>query len=1391
MDTRGPSHFTPDGDASTVSVNWDAWLEEFEAFADSKGLFNLAGEDNANMRAQRKALLLYHAGPRVREIHSTLDQTQRDQYTEMVAVLQGHFHIAPNITYQRHMFRQCIQKETETISQYCARLRKLATHCDYGDAQAVNNQIRDQIVEGCTADKLREKLLEEGNALTLQILLTRSATHEAVVQRSREMNNASAINRVASGSTARKPSFTQETEGANVCPRCNLTHKPRECPAYGKQCRKCDGMNHYARCCQNKAKQNGQGANAGYYRSRRANNVNVGDHQQASPETVNNNSESPEFVFNSYHVPLVCNSNSLDRVNVYVGGVSARFIIESGSECNVMSRDTYERLRASKFIIKRFISGGPKILPYTAKEPIQPVGRVWCDLQLHNNTAVLEDVAFTVIPNKGESLLGNETGKQLGVIRIINRVGLDDYEARYPRLFSEVLGKSKNEIKLTIRDDIAPVAQPFRRVPLLLRDKLAAHLDELIAHDIIEKVEGHSGSSWVSPAVIIPKKESGKIRLCIDMRRANEAIVRHQHPVPTVDEMLYDMNGAQYFSKLDMRMGFHQFVLHPESRDITTFSTHLGLYRYKRLMFGINAAPEIYQKEVAKIIQGLPGVANLADDIIVHAKTREEHDRRLGEVFSRLEQANMTLNKKKCEIGVQQLEFLGHLLSYKGIDPHGCKVKAVKDAAVPKTVGELKSFLGLTSYMSKFIPHYSHTTDVLRRLSAGKNSREAICLSDKEIVAFNQLKADLCNHDTLTHFDTSCETLLYTDASPVGLGAILVQIQNGEPKVVSYGSRALSDVEKRYMQTEKEALGIVWACERFHHYLFGCRFKVVSDCEPLESIYGNKTKRTSLRIERWQLRLQSYDFEIVRVKSSDNIADPLSRLLCSKKATEHLVERENVELYVRSVVEDNVPSAITPRYIEEVSYMDEEIKALKQAIRANSFDNVDIPAVYRAIKNELCVIGELVLRGGRIVVPQELRQKMLEIAHEGHSGMGGTKRYLRTRVWWPGIDSDVDKYVKHCHDCQLTSKPLDRQPVRVTELPNGPWEDLALDFLGPLSNGKSVLVLTDYYSRWNEVKFMTVTKASDVISWLKSVFFTHGYPLSMKSDNGPQFISHEYGEFCSGYGIEQCLTTPRWPEANGQVERQNRSIMKRIQIAHNNRVDYESALMTWLFTYRNTPHSITGKSPAEMLFGRVLRTNLPSLPNSFDDVEARDRDSEMKHKMIATRNEKLETGSGNNHQLEIGSFVLVKRDSPSKCQTLFHPDPFVVMDIKGSQITVKSRAGRLYKRNISHVRPYYCSEKPVVDADVDSETQGALVATRPSQMIPIIPRSENDTETVTDRPVQVTPPTVPPALVEIEDIPQAANMPSSSQPNVPTPRKSVRAKNRPAKYDGFVTEYHT
>lgn len=1327
MDSRGPSVFNPDGEASAVSMNWTRWIEEFEAFADSKGLFNLAGNVNANLRAQRKALLLYHAGPRVREIHSNLPDTARDEYTQMVEHLTGHFHVAPNATFQRHLFRKSMQQNNETVSQYCARLRTLGAQCAFPD---LDNQIRDQIVETCISDKLREKLLEQGNNLTLAILLTTAATHEAVTERSKEMNTTCSINRAASGiGSTQKPYSNRNNRGrqtrhytqgrqtqhnqnapvannTNACTRCGTKHQPRECPAFGKTCHACKKKNHFKKMC------------------------NQNKRQKAYTVTANNMSESDtETPGYAFHIPYTkCKSGKLEHISLKIGQVKTDFIVDTGADCNIMSQNTYEYLKSRKFKVHNSVRGGPQIIPYMSESPIKPIGQFWTDIETMESGKHLENVKFTVIPGKADSLLGIDTAKELGIVKFIaNVLTIDDYEKQFPRLFSNKLGKSDVEIKLTIRHDIMPVAQPPRRVALPLRDKLEHHLQELVKQDIIEPVEDHQGSSWVSPIVIVPKKNND-IRLCIDMRRANEAIVRHQHPVPTVDEMLHEMNGAQYFSKLDLKMGFHQFVLAPESRDITTFSTHVGLFRYKRLMFGINAAPEIYQKEISKIIRGLQGVASLADDILVHGRTRDEHDQRLAEVFRRLEKANMTLNKDKCQIGVQKIQFLGHTISCKGIDPDKEKVEAVREASKPKTVSEMKSFLGLTSYLSKFIPHYSHSTEPLRRLIVGKSPRESLQMNKEELSAFQSLKDALSNSKTLAHFDLKNDTVLFTDASPKGLGAVLMQRQDGEMKVISYGSRALTPVEQRYLQVEREALAIAWACEKFHHYLFGCRFKVITDCKPLETIYGNINKRTSLRIERWQLRLQSYDFEIEHIKGENNIADAMSRLINSKEASEHLEEKENTELYVRNTVISMSPSAVTPRTIEEVSFSDVEIQNVKYALKSGSFSNKDVPAIYKSIQAELCVVGELLLRGNRIIIPKQLRSKILEIAHEGHSGIVGTKRYLRTCVWWPGMDSDVERLVKRCHECQLTSKPCDRMPIRVTDLPNGPWEDLAIDILGPLDNNTSVIVLVDYYSRWVEVKFARCTKANTIITWLKQVFETHGIPISIKSDNGPQFKGAEFENFCETLAIRHDLTTPRWPEANGEVERQNRTIMKRVQIARSTGISYEQAIRSWLFTHRNTPHSITGKSPAEMLFGRKLRTKLPNIQCLFQDLETRDRDSELKNSMVSQKNEKLQRGGATN--IKVGDQVLVLRDNPSKCQTPFHDNPFTVIDIKGSQVTVKSVTDQIYKRNITFIRPY-CSPLPFVVGedmtDPHSQLEQSLERETPAAVDNQIPVSNPET----------------------------------------------------------------
>jgi hypothetical protein len=253
-------------------------------------------------------------------------------------------------------------------------------------------------------------------------------------------------------------------------------------------------------------------------------------------------------------------------------------------------------------------------------------------------------------------LLGKNTAVDLGVLKLGINVILENVNDEYKDLFQGV-GKLKNfKLKLHIDSGVEPVAQQMYRIPFILRDKVDKKLQELESQDIIEKV--NSPTPWVSP-VIVPKL-NGDIRLCIDIRVANKAINRERHPIPTVDEFLYQMNGGEVFTKLDMNPGFHQIELEEDSREIT-FVTHKGLYRYKRLMFGINAAPEKYQQVVSQVFHDIEGVQNISDDIVVFGSSKEEHNKRLKEhnkrlkqVLDRIREKRLTLNKDKCEFSMDK-----------------------------------------------------------------------------------------------------------------------------------------------------------------------------------------------------------------------------------------------------------------------------------------------------------------------------------------------------------------------------------------------------------------------------------------------------------------------------------------------------------------------------------------------------------------------------------------------------------------------------------------------------------------------------------------------------------------------------------------------------------------
>ena len=248
-----------------------------------------------------------------------------------------------------------------------------------------------------------------------------------------------------------------------------------------------------------------------------------------------------------------------------------------------------------------------------------------------------------------------------------------------------------------------------------LRDKVDRKLDELLKEEVIEEVPS-GPTEWVSPLVVVPKPD-GDICVCVDMRRANEAIERERHPIPTIEEALHDLNGSTVFSKLDLKWGFHQVELETESRRITAFITHRGLFQYKRLMFGITSAPDKYQKIVKNVLIGCKGVANIADDPIIHRCGIKEHDEILLAVLRRLRERGSSLNEKKCQFRLPKLKFLGHELSSKGIAPSEEEVSAVQNAKPPHSTAEVRSFLGLVQYCAKFLPDFSQVAEPLTMLT--------------------------------------------------------------------------------------------------------------------------------------------------------------------------------------------------------------------------------------------------------------------------------------------------------------------------------------------------------------------------------------------------------------------------------------------------------------------------------------------------------------------------------------------------------------------------------------------------------------------------------------------------------------------------------------------------
>lgn len=1232
-------------DSASIASRWTKWKRSLQLCLDVNCVA---------LPSRKRSYLLHYAGSEVQDIfyniegHDADPPPGSDVFTEAIRLLDAHFAPLNNIPYERCVFRKMTQQENEPVEKFIHRLRDQGRLCDYG--AALEMRITEQVFDNCVSDALREAILKK-KLMTVQDIAEEGRVLETV-KRNRDQMKKSV--------EEAQLSLVKKQGREEVCFRCgNVGHfaNDKRCPARSKVCDKCQIVGHFKKMCKTKMK-----TRPGKTSARKQKIQQVRETHDSVSDSSSEGTESDDDVQQVY-----ANGSGLDKTTCFVGGVKTDWIIDSGAHVNVITRGMWKWLKKQGCVVSKECKS-------------EKVLRVYGDGKLKVHKVIKTDIATqdktvhheicVVDSEKGANLLSRATSIELGLLEIRGQVfSVDNGEPP--------IGKLKNvQVQIKLDQSVSPVQQSCRRLPIPLKSLVDEKLADLLEQDIIEPAP--LNISWASPLVVTPKDGGRSVRLCIDMRKANKAIIPEKHPLPTFEEIMPHLEGCKVFSKIDLVKAFHQIELAPESRDITTFVTQDAYYRYKRLMFGMKVAPEIFQRCIERVLKGLKGVKVFIDDVLVYGATKEEHDLRLKAVLDRLKENGLTINEAKCEFGQPMVKFMGHQLSEDGILPTNEKVSAIQNFRRPETASEMRSFLGLVNYVGKFIPNLSAVTAPLRKMIVkGVKfhwSREAK-------LSFNEVKQAMANPNHLAFYNPRYKTTLVTDASDNGIGAVLLQTSNSKTRPVSYASKSLSKTEQKYSTLDKEALAIVWATERFEMYLRGLDFSILTDHKPLIHIFS-ESSCPNKRQERWVLRMQSYRYSIKHVPGEVNIADPLSRL-CETVDAKTYDKRSEDALY--SIAEVNIPSAITMTEVIRSSQNDPEFEKVKKALNDDQWSDLK---AYAPFKSELCFSKDLLLRRDKIVIPGDLREAVVRLSHSGHPGKEKMKRRLRTAVWWPGLDADVEEACRSCVECQMVGPVNKPEPLRIRELPSAPWVHVSADFLGPLPNGKYIFVLVDLYSRFVVAEFMNRTLSADVIRVLRQIFTKMGLPFVLTTDNAKNFSSQELKDYCVDYGIKLTHTTPYWPCANGEVERQNRSLLKVLKISQQRGTNLEEALQEYLYMYSVTPHSVTGIPPATLMFGRRFRDLFPHVQDeaTFDD-EMRDRDATVKYRAKEYRDKKV---GAKETTINVGDEVLMKNMQPAnKLTPTFLPVPATVVEKMGSMATVETQSGQRFKRNTSHLKAYH------------------------------------------------------------------------------------------------------
>ncbi|XP_061385257.1 uncharacterized protein K02A2.6-like [Danaus plexippus] len=801
-----------------------------------------------------------------------------------------------------------------------------------------------------------------------------------------------------------------------------------------------------------------------------------------------------------------------------------------------------------------------------------------------------------------------------------------------------------------------------RPLAYALREPVERALQQHVRDGILTPVER---SDWATPIVPIVKKD-GSIRICADYKiTLNKVLEIDRYPLPKVEDLLVRLHGGQRFSKLDLSQAYAQFVL-DDSKKYTVINTHRGLFMYNRLVYGLASSPGIFQRRLEELFADLPRVGVFLDDVIITGETKREHMENLHKVFDRLEKYGLRVKKEKCEFFAKSIHYLGHIISEKGVHTCPNKVKAILDTRAPSNVSELRSFIGMVMYYSKFIKNISTLLAPLYRLL---KSGEKFVWSRECQDVFGKVKERLTSAEVLAHYSTELPLVVTADASSVGVGAVLAHETTAGERPVAYASRSLTDAERHYSQIDKEALAIVFAIRKFHQYLYGRKFVLRTDHKPLTHILGDKVGipiMAASRLQRWAVLLSGYNYTIEYVASSKNCADALSRLtICTNKSN------PGTEITYSNFVETFLP--VTNSEVRKMLSKDPILSRIKYYVESGwpltCSDEKLKPFFIR--KNELYIEGGCLMWGYRMVIPESLRKLVLKQLHSSHMGIIKTKSWARSYVWWPGIDQDVEGQCRACDTCAQEADAPPRASPTPWPYHLQPWSRLHIDFLGPI-RGLTFMVMVDSTSKWLEIFEMKSTNATSVIKVLRTTFARFGLPMEVVSDQGPPFSSSEFNSFLVNNGITQSYSPVYHPASNGAAENAVKQCKRAIKKAFRDKVDVDTALQTFLLMYRNTIHSTTGETPAILLQKRKLRTRLDLIRN----------DVGLKQKVLTVQDKQVKNAGGVEREFSPGDTVWFRRYGGNEKWV-----KGTIIDKEGSRrLIVDNGNGQFQKRHIDQVR---------------------------------------------------------------------------------------------------------